>query len=118
MALRPLRPCKTVGCSELVKDTYCDTHKRLSYKQQREDRPSWVSMYKTKRWIDNRLQYLINNPLCVRCGKDGRLTPANTVDHIVDHKGHYDLFWDTNNWQSLCARCHSSKTATENNRRN
>jgi 5-methylcytosine-specific restriction protein A len=71
-------------------------------------------MYENKRWRDNRLSYLRGNPLCVICHVQGRLTPAYVVDHIKDHKGDYDLFWDTNNWQSLCASCHSSKTAKEN----
>lgn len=35
------------------------------------------------------------------------------VDHIRPHKSNYDLFWDPNNWQSMCDPCHSKKTATE-----
>lgn len=35
------------------------------------------------------------------------------VDHIIPHKGDQSLFWDQMNWESLCARCHGLKTATE-----
>jgi len=42
------------------------------------------------------------------CEADGRLTPANVVDHIKPHRGDRDLFWDSDNWQSLCKIHHDS----------
>jgi 5-methylcytosine-specific restriction protein A len=47
------------------------------------------------------------------CEAKGRVTAANVVDHIVDHRGDTKLFWDTSNWQPLCKPCHSEKTAAE-----
>jgi len=39
---------------------------------------------------------------------------AVVVDHIIPHRGDLALFWDEkNNWQALCHRCHSRKTARE-----
>lgn len=35
---------------------------------------------------------------------------AQCVDHIVPHRGDLNLFWDLDNWQSLCNQCHSRKT--------
>ena len=35
------------------------------------------------------------------------------VDHIIPHRGDQKLFWDQNNWQSLCKSCHDKKTLTE-----
>nr|WP_246414712.1 HNH endonuclease signature motif containing protein [Yoonia ponticola] len=32
---------------------------------------------------------------------------ATTVDHIKPHRGDKVLFWDKNNWQSLCTSCHN-----------
>ena len=32
---------------------------------------------------------------------------ATVIDHKIPHKGDYDLFWNQDNWQSLCASCHS-----------
>ncbi|WP_144469068.1 HNH endonuclease signature motif containing protein, partial [Bacillus pumilus] len=29
------------------------------------------------------------------------------------HKGDKKLFWDSSNWQPLCASCHNRKTAKE-----
>jgi len=53
------------------------------------------------------------NPLCVECKKQGKITPATVVDHIVPHKGDQEKFWDPNNHQSLCDTCHNRKTAKE-----
>jgi predicted kinase len=41
------------------------------------------------------------------------ITAGEVVDHIIPHKGDYELFWDEGNWQTLCKRCHDVKTATE-----
>ncbi|WP_234239756.1 HNH endonuclease [Billgrantia desiderata] len=41
--------------------------------------------------------------------EDGRVTPADTVDHIEPHRGDGDKFFDPKNLQSLCATCHSSR---------
>ena len=122
MPNKPLRPCKHIGCAELTHNGYCDKHKivadeNIKSKRKRYDsnRPEWHSMYASKRWRDERIRYLLVNPFCAKCKEeDGTLTPANVVDHVVDHKGDYNLFWDISNWQSLCNRHHNSKTAREN----
>jgi len=44
------------------------------------------------------------------CLAMNRQTPATVVDHIIPHCGDSYLFWDSNNYQSLCDRCHNSKT--------
>jgi 5-methylcytosine-specific restriction protein A len=59
------------------------------------------------RWEKARKTYLMRNPLCVLCQREGRVTPATVVDHIVPHKGDTKLFWDTeDNWQPLCKPHH------------
>ena len=44
------------------------------------------------------------------CAKEGQTTAAIVVDHIVDHKGDQELFWNEDNWQSLCKPHHDAKT--------
>lgn len=61
------------------------------------------------RWQKARKQYLAEHPLCVMCEHKGITTAANTVDHIVPHRGDQRLFWDESNWQALCAPCHSGE---------
>ena len=49
--------------------------------------------------------------LCQSCKRNGLVTTANTVDHIVSkaNKGSDN----ENNLQSLCAPCHNKKTLEE-----
>ena len=64
-------------------------------------------------WQQARLRFLQAHPLCAMCQamKPPRVTAANVVDHIVPHRGDSEKFWDTDNWQPLCAACHNRKTA-------
>lgn len=64
------------------------------------------------RWRKARAAFLQRNPLCNECMKHGRLTPATVVDHVIPHRGDQKLFWDEDNWQALCKRCHDRKTGT------
>lgn len=110
------KPCAHPGCPELVSgQTYCDKHRREKQQVQDRYRGSAHQRGYDARWRRERVLFLQHNPLCVECKRQGRLKPATVVDHVVDHKGNMELFWDVNNWQSLCKRCHDVKTATTHN---
>ena len=49
-------------------------------------------------------------PVMSRCHDEGRATAAVQVDHVEPHRGAELLFWDENNWQSLCAECGARKS--------
>lgn len=66
-------------------------------------------LYDSVRWRKARLRFLTANPLCVYCEQQGNDAPATVVDHIKEHHGDHDLFWDEENWQPLCASCHSGR---------
>ena len=55
-----------------------------------------------------RLAYLREHPLCAKCGRS-----ATVLDHIRPHRGDPELYWNSENWQGLCLRCHGIKTAGE-----
>lgn len=63
------------------------------------------------RWRAARLVHLAEFPLCNECEKHKIITEATIVDHITPHRGNQELFWNPENWQSLCAACHNRKTA-------
>jgi 5-methylcytosine-specific restriction endonuclease McrA len=65
--------------------------------------------YLRKPWRALRAEKLRQDPLCVECFKAGRVTPANHVDHR-DGNPDNDAW---GNLDSLCASCHSRKTATQ-----
>ena len=88
---------------------YCEKHLPL---HPEVTRPAAKRGY-NRRWQKVRKSYLEAHPLCVQCAKQGKYVRATVVDHIIPHRGDQKLFWDQNNWQSLCKSCHDKKTLTE-----
>ena len=107
----PDHPCAHPGCPRLVPrgKKYCEEH---AAQHPEESRPASERGYGSA-WRRARRRYLEAHPLCVECMKEGRYTKATDVDHIVPHRGNQRLFWDEDNWQALCHRCHSVKTRSE-----
>jgi 5-methylcytosine-specific restriction endonuclease McrA len=66
-----------------------------------------------RRWRKARELFLQSNPLCVMCQNASMIEPATVVDHIKPHKGDSQLFWDQDNWQSLCKTHHDSTKQAE-----
>ena len=115
MSLRPKHTCNHPGCGELTNERFCEKHKQQARQRYDANRPEWHGMYNDPRYQGARMRYLRQHPLCVECEREGRIVPATKLDHVKDHKGDYDLFWDDSNWQGLCERHHNSKTAKEHN---
>lgn len=76
------------------------------------------------RWQKARKTFLSRHPVCAECQRQGFVTAATVVDHIVPHRmidattpeamaRAQGLFWDTANWQALCKPHHDQKTAKE-----
>ena len=115
MPTKPRRPCRQIGCPELTdhKTGYCDNHRSAADLRRGSARDRGYNY----RWEQSRLLFLRSHPLCAECERNGRVTAATVVDHVVDHKGDHDRFWSVDNWQSLCAECHNRKTMRENGAR-
>ena len=104
----PKRPCRYPGCPNLCDSgVYCDEHREYSPDRMRGGANE--RGYDGK-WRKARARFLRRNPLCAECRKEGRLTPATVVDHIIPHRGNQALVWDEGNWQPLCKPCHDYKT--------
>ena len=58
-------------------------------------------------------QVRMEEPLCRHCLRDGRVTAATLVDHIVPLSLSPELRLDRGNLQALCASCHARKTQAE-----
>lgn len=68
------------------------------------------SIYRTERWKAVRLAAKRRDGwACVSCGHRHRLE----VDHIEPVKKRPDLAFELDNLQTLCAKCHASKTRIE-----
>jgi 5-methylcytosine-specific restriction protein A len=53
---------------------------------------------------------LQDEPFCRECRSQGRKVLTVDIDHIVKHDGNPLRFWDRQNLQGLCKRCHTAKT--------
>lgn len=85
------------------------------YDARRKCAPGRV-LYNTYRWKKEvRPAILMRDPYCLRCAAKGIVTPSDTVNHKVRHKGDPTLFWDWNNLEGVCASCHNSDIKSEEN---
>lgn len=67
-----------------------------------------------RRWAKARASYLAENPYCVYCEGEGRpYQRGNVVDHIQPHRGDAVLFWNIDNWQTLCKQHHDGAKQAE-----
>ena len=110
-----LKMCTYPGCDCLVSNgSHCSTHKpkknEFGFNGQRTKSAEWNILYKSARWRNARKEFLKSHPYCYICGESAKI-----VDHIRPHRGNIDLFYDEENFQSMCWSCHSKKTLKENN---
>lgn len=113
----PPHPCNHPGCSTLTNQRYCPKHTELHKERIRRyesSRGTAAARGYDVRWSRARRAYLAKHPWCVECGKEGIVKRATDVHHKTPHKGNYELFWDENNWVSLCHSCHSKISAWGN----
>ena len=103
------KPCGHPGCGKLVRDG--------SGRCERHQSTAWVKKpTATKRMTGRKLQaaraaLFRDNPLCVMCEQQGKVTPATQRDHIVAlSEGGLD---EPSNTQGLCEACHESKSLAE-----
>lgn len=71
-----------------------------------------TKLYDSPLWRRLRLAQLDREPCCRACAAKGRVMAANVADHITPYREGADFF-DASNLQSLCTRCHASKSAKE-----
>lgn len=119
----PQRPCRTFSCRNLVvRGGYCDVCARAHALAKNDERETSTERGYDATWSRAAKRFLMEHPLCARCSNDDRTVAASQVDHITPWRTgktaeeRAKLFWDEKNWQPLCARCHSRKTALEDGR--
>lgn len=69
-------------------------------------RSDYHHLYNRAAWRSLRAQQLRAEPLCRMHQALGQLVVAEVVDHIRQHKGDEQAFFDRANLQSLCKACH------------
>ena len=72
-----------------------------------------TAVYNSNRWRKLRAMKRSQDPMCEQCAREGRITPAQQVDHREPIARRPDRVWDLTNLESLCIPCHSRKTFCE-----
>jgi 5-methylcytosine-specific restriction protein A len=111
------RPCRRKGCSQVTthRTGFCEQHRKQEYIKdyhKRKDRGVIDSIYSSARWRKLRQEHLNDEPYCRHCARRGVVTVGTVVDHIVAINNGGGR-WDEHNLQTLCVRCHNSKTNDE-----
>ena len=119
--------CSELGCYLLVDQPggYCEVHhnraqaaarrrsveaaERWAKYHQTADYGRW---YRSARWRRLRGAQLARAPFCP-CG-----ARATTVDHIIPHQGREEFFFNEDNLQSMCWKCHARKSRADRNTAN
>ena len=69
-------------------------------------------IYNSKRWRKTRKWKFVCDPLCEMCKKEGRITPAEDIHHVISFMSTDNLeyrerlAYDYDNLMSLCKKCH------------
>ena len=110
MPWKAKKRCSHQRCINLVKvgEIYCPVHRPLHRNDYARKHPEHQKLYDA-RWSKYRTWYLARHPLCTNYNVCH--SGAAVVDHIEDHVGNYDRFWDMANHRPMCAECHNTKTA-------
>jgi 5-methylcytosine-specific restriction protein A len=121
MPYLPKKECYLPQCRKeaIGKTPYCKDHQHLSGSGFGKGRYVRDDRYNDIRWRKLSMHVRRLNPICEACKKSGRVSAAEVTDHIVPWKSgkteaeRNDLFWDRDNLQALCNKCHNSKSAKE-----
>ena len=104
MPMTPPKACTTCGKPD------CKEHMSLSATRRGYG----------KDWQKLAREWLADNPECAMCGRivaaTARGKRRGTVDHVIPHRGRQVLRLARWNLQTLCASCHSKKTAQDKRR--
>ena len=111
MPVRPGEACRRPGCPGVVRGGVCGVcgpRNRQRHAQHDAQRATAAQRGYDATWQRLRLRYLMQHPLCAECARQGRVTAATDVHHIVPRRdGGPD---EDSNLMALCHACHSRVT--------
>jgi 5-methylcytosine-specific restriction protein A len=115
MPRKPLLPCRHPGCPRLSDQSYCEIHRRQNksqadreYNKNRRNQ-ELQAFYDSPQWRRMRAIKIKCTPYCEECYRQGSISEAKIVDHILPIKDCPDRRLDLTNLQSLCLSCHNKK---------
>jgi 5-methylcytosine-specific restriction protein A len=109
MPHRPLHPCASPGCRELVARRFCEAHAKRATQDLDARRGTATDRGYNATWSRARSMKLSNTPLCERCEAQGLVVRAV----LVHHKDRNPRNNQASNHESLCSACHDAEHANE-----
>ena len=109
MPRKPKTICSYPGCQALTNDRYCDEHKKQVTKEHNQK----VQSSYTYQWRKASKQFFKRASFVCSMSKEGRLTPATDVDHIIPHGGNRNFSGTERTGSPFVKVVHSKKTAEE-----
>lgn len=116
--------CNHPSCNNLVekKNTYCEEHiqhqieddrkkkeRELKFRKGRWSNSPNDKLYNTPRWRELSKKIREEQPFCSFCSSTENLQ----VHHIVKPNGNPTMFFDRDNLQVICRKCHYRETKKE-----
>lgn len=115
MPNKPKRPCSSPGCPKLTDGRFCEEHtKQEARRYEKFDRDPATRRRYGRAWKRIRDRYIAAHPLCEQCQKEGRITPAQEIHHVLPLSCGGTHSED--NLMALCKPCHSAITAKDGDR--
>lgn len=115
MPRKPRHPCGYPNCPELTETQYCPAHQKvMSSRYNRYGRSPDMKRRYNGAWPRISKRFIAAHPLCEVCKREGRITAAEEVHHIIPlaNGGTHN----ESNLMALCKECHSRITAKEGGR--
>jgi 5-methylcytosine-specific restriction protein A len=109
MPIKPLTPCRQLGCPELTNNGYCPKHlaiNRSLYDKEKRPKKS-KKFYDSAAWRKVRKIKLAQQPQCELCSADGFTVLATAVHHDQSIEDFPALALTLSNLVSICGTCHS-----------
>ena len=116
MPFRSKHQCNVPNCKALTNERFCEMHAKQAekaYEAKREVNQPWRKWYFIPWYRKAVDMFKAEHPLCAECAREGHDHTGGHLDHIVPHKGDWELFSNQANWQNLCGHHHNVKTAQE-----
>jgi 5-methylcytosine-specific restriction endonuclease McrA len=89
----------------------CDPRpaQRAEHDRWRAEQP-YRHLYNLRAWRDRTVPFILSrDPICRICNR----AASTLVDHINDHKGDLQKFFNPNNLRGVCKPCHDERTGKE-----